>query len=289
MRAPVYGYRFAGEWLDIGDRDQLLEADNRLRERSGLQPRAEYRCSTSSRRRVARPTTGDPSTSSWSASLASRAPVEPRVLLESCSCLSAASSAPARRSALRGRASAPRSRASAGPRCERCGAPTAWPVRRCRRVLGPAARVRRAGRPSSTTTRSARSSWPGRSAGCAGSPPRGDRRRGASPGRRAPLDLRRSEPSRTRGQRGHHPGRSAGPSARRRWQLPVLARRSPAPRAPGSAASRSPSAARERPRALLRPRCAAAGVVLVDDVYTSGATVDAAASALRERAPGASR
>ena len=39
-RAPVYGYRFSGEWLDIGDRDQLLEADNRARERAGLEPRA---------------------------------------------------------------------------------------------------------------------------------------------------------------------------------------------------------------------------------------------------------
>lgn len=41
-RAPVYGYRFEGEWLDIGNRDQLLEADNRLRTRAGLSPRAEY-------------------------------------------------------------------------------------------------------------------------------------------------------------------------------------------------------------------------------------------------------
>ena len=41
-RAPVYGYRFRGEWLDIGDREQLLEADNRLRERAGLGARAEY-------------------------------------------------------------------------------------------------------------------------------------------------------------------------------------------------------------------------------------------------------
>jgi glucose-1-phosphate thymidylyltransferase len=30
-REPVYGYRFAGEWLDIGDRDQLREADERAR------------------------------------------------------------------------------------------------------------------------------------------------------------------------------------------------------------------------------------------------------------------
>ena len=41
-REPVYGYRFEGEWLDIGDRAQLLEADNRLRRRRGLPERAEY-------------------------------------------------------------------------------------------------------------------------------------------------------------------------------------------------------------------------------------------------------
>jgi glucose-1-phosphate thymidylyltransferase len=41
-RAPVYAYRFAGEWFDIGDRDQLLEADNRMRRRRGLLERAEY-------------------------------------------------------------------------------------------------------------------------------------------------------------------------------------------------------------------------------------------------------
>ncbi len=41
-REPVYGYRFEGEWLDIGDHAQLLEADNRLRRRRGLPERAEY-------------------------------------------------------------------------------------------------------------------------------------------------------------------------------------------------------------------------------------------------------
>jgi glucose-1-phosphate thymidylyltransferase len=41
-RAPVYGYRFEGEWMDIGDPEQLLEADNRMRARLGLQPRGEY-------------------------------------------------------------------------------------------------------------------------------------------------------------------------------------------------------------------------------------------------------
>jgi glucose-1-phosphate thymidylyltransferase len=41
-RAPVYGYRFDGEWRDIGDAEQLLEADNRLRGRAGLPLRAAY-------------------------------------------------------------------------------------------------------------------------------------------------------------------------------------------------------------------------------------------------------
>jgi glucose-1-phosphate thymidylyltransferase len=41
-RAPVYGYRFSGEWLDIGDRTQLLEADNRYRRRAGLPERDQY-------------------------------------------------------------------------------------------------------------------------------------------------------------------------------------------------------------------------------------------------------
>jgi NDP-sugar pyrophosphorylase family protein len=42
MREPVYGYRFKGEWHDIGDLGQLLVADNMLRERAGLPTRSEY-------------------------------------------------------------------------------------------------------------------------------------------------------------------------------------------------------------------------------------------------------
>jgi glucose-1-phosphate thymidylyltransferase len=45
-RAPVYGYRFSGEWIDIGDREQLREADNRLRRRLGLPERAAYSLDT---------------------------------------------------------------------------------------------------------------------------------------------------------------------------------------------------------------------------------------------------
>jgi glucose-1-phosphate thymidylyltransferase len=41
-REPVYAYRFAGPWFDIGNPEQLLEADNSWRERVGLPHRASY-------------------------------------------------------------------------------------------------------------------------------------------------------------------------------------------------------------------------------------------------------
>jgi glucose-1-phosphate thymidylyltransferase len=41
-RAPVYGHDFDGTWQDIGDADQLLAADNRLREQRGLPVRDVY-------------------------------------------------------------------------------------------------------------------------------------------------------------------------------------------------------------------------------------------------------
>jgi glucose-1-phosphate thymidylyltransferase len=41
-REPVYGYRARGEWHDIGDLSQLLEADNLLRTRAGLPTRGAY-------------------------------------------------------------------------------------------------------------------------------------------------------------------------------------------------------------------------------------------------------
>lgn len=41
-REPVYAYWFTGRWLDIGDREQLLAADNLLRRAQGLPERDEY-------------------------------------------------------------------------------------------------------------------------------------------------------------------------------------------------------------------------------------------------------
>jgi glucose-1-phosphate thymidylyltransferase len=43
QREPVYGYRFEGAWYDIGNHDQLLEADNRRRRLAGLPERKSYR------------------------------------------------------------------------------------------------------------------------------------------------------------------------------------------------------------------------------------------------------
>ena len=41
-REPVYAYRFEESWFDIGDFEQLLLADNRLRRAAGLPERDEY-------------------------------------------------------------------------------------------------------------------------------------------------------------------------------------------------------------------------------------------------------
>jgi glucose-1-phosphate thymidylyltransferase len=42
QREPVYGWVFDEPWYDIGDQEQLLEADNRLRAAAGLPTRAAY-------------------------------------------------------------------------------------------------------------------------------------------------------------------------------------------------------------------------------------------------------
>jgi glucose-1-phosphate thymidylyltransferase len=41
-RAAVYGYRFDGGWFDIGNHQELLTADNLMRDRRGIPRRAEY-------------------------------------------------------------------------------------------------------------------------------------------------------------------------------------------------------------------------------------------------------
>ena len=168
------------------------------------------------------------------------------------------------------------------PICERCGLPTAWPVRRCRECAGRrlAFASARAAVRYDDAVRSFVAAWKER-----------ELRRLAAAAVSVVLEVvppPRAEavtfvpPDPDRGlKRGHHPPRRLAEALVREWELPLVAplRRRAAKRQRGlSRAKRRRNvagvfAAREEvPRSL----------VLVDDVFTSGATVNAAASALRK-------
>ena len=168
------------------------------------------------------------------------------------------------------------------PLCARCGAPTAWPVERCRECAG-----RRLGFTSAraavaydAVVRRLVSAWK----------EQGVRRLARvaaelvveSVPRPPAYTLAFVPPDRDRSlRRGHHPAERLAHELGRSWSLPVapvVARARSIPRQRGL-----PLAGR---RANVRGAFAADGaaprsVTLVDDVYTSGATVSAAASALR--------
>jgi predicted amidophosphoribosyltransferase len=82
-------------------------------------------------------------------------------------------------------------------------------------------------------------------------------------------------------KRGHHPAQRLARALGRRWELPVLdalgRARAPRPQRGLSLAARRRNVAGAFVARVKVPRY----VVLVDDVYTTGATVSAAASALR--------
>ena len=165
------------------------------------------------------------------------------------------------------------------PWCERCGAPTAWPVRRCvecggRRLAFGGARAAVA---YDDAVRVAVGAWKARGLRrLAGAFADGVAEVLEPP--KAPLAFVPSDPARHR-VRGGHPAEALARELGPRWQLPVLAlltRRS-GPRQRGL-----PLAARRaNVRGAFESRPAPRRVVLLDDVYTTGATVHAAASALR--------
>jgi predicted amidophosphoribosyltransferase len=173
------------------------------------------------------------------------------------------------------------------PVCARCGAPVAWPVTRCRECSGRriAFGCARAAVAYDAGVRLLVSSWKERGlrdlASVAGDvvaevvprpaaeaitfvPPDGDR------------SLRR----------GHHPPARLARELGRRWELPVrplLERARPIRAQRGLARDER----RRNVRGAFRARPVRGGVLVVDDVYTTGSTVSAAATALR--AAGASR
>ena len=174
-------------------------------------------------------------------------------------------------------ASLPRLRA---PRCDRCGAPTAWPVERCLECSGRrlAFAQARAAVAYDDAVRAAVGAWK----------ERGLRRLVGSfadvvaetlepPG--APLAFVPSDPERRR-RRSGHPAGALARALGERWELPVLALLA---RRPGLRQRGLPLADR---RANVRGafavyRAPPPRLVLVDDVYTTGATVNEAASTLR--------
>jgi predicted amidophosphoribosyltransferase len=82
-------------------------------------------------------------------------------------------------------------------------------------------------------------------------------------------------------KRGHHPTARLARELGRRWELPVVEAvgrtRAPRPQRGLSLAARRRNVA----GAFVATRRVPAGVGLVDDVYTTGSTASAAASALR--------
>lgn len=169
------------------------------------------------------------------------------------------------------------------PRCERCGAPTEWPVERCRECAGRriAFATARAAVAYDEPARLLVTAWKERGlralAGLAA-----ELVTQVVPRPRAytlvfvPADEDR------RLKRGHNPAQRLAGELGRRWQLPVVPLLA---REPGVRAQRGlPLAERRRNvRGVFRATAPApAALALVDDVYTSGATVSAAASELRK-------
>jgi len=169
------------------------------------------------------------------------------------------------------------------PLCARCGAPTAWPVARCRECSGRrlAFANARAAVAYDEAVRQLVRAWK----------ERGLRRLAALAAEAvaeavpAPsvTALTFVPSDRARGlERGHHPAERLARELGQRWSLPVpalLGRARPASRQRGlSLADRRRNVAGAFvPAAECPPR-----VALLDDVYTSGSTANAAASALRK-------
>jgi competence protein ComFC len=167
-------------------------------------------------------------------------------------------------------------------RCARCGAPTAWPVARCRECSGRRlafARARAAAAYEGDTRRLL-AAWKEHGLrGLARDAALVVADRVARPVAETVTFVPPDGGRRLR--RGYHPAERLAAELARAWALPcaaLLERRGPSRRQRGL-----PLAERRRNvRGAFRAAAPVGGrVVLVDDVYTSGATAHAAAAALR--------
>jgi predicted amidophosphoribosyltransferase len=165
------------------------------------------------------------------------------------------------------------------PLCARCGAPTAWPVRRCAECTGrrPAFAEARAAVVYDRGVPELVHAWKERGVrGLAAAA--ADLAAEVLEPPRTPLTFVASDPERLR-VRGRHPAEALARELGRRWDVPVLPLLG---RAGGRRQRGLPLADRRaNVRGAFTSAPAPARITLVDDVYTSGATVDAAASALR--------
>lgn len=168
------------------------------------------------------------------------------------------------------------------PLCERCGAPTAWPVARCSECTGRrlAFARARAAVVYSIAVKTFVSAWKERGLRAlarmaarivADTLPRPD----GSIVTFVPPDGERSL------SRGHHPAERLARELGEHWELrvePLLGRSRPVPRQRGLRLADR----RRNVRGAFKPLGRAPpAVILIDDIYTSGATAAAAASAIR--------
>jgi predicted amidophosphoribosyltransferase len=169
------------------------------------------------------------------------------------------------------------------PLCARCGAPTAWPVRRCGECAGRrlAFAHARAVLAYDDRLRPVVVAWKERGlrrlAGWAAAVVRESVARPDA----ACVVFVPGDPDR-RLKRGHHAAERLASELAAEWELPLRPLLSRARGSPRQRGLTQQERRRNVAGAFLAHGCVPACVVLVDDVYTTGATANAAASALRK-------